>query len=119
MKKIIEKMVLALLVSLIILSINMQVFADYNDFQKLYLVINTGKKDADGNIVYKDMTLEQLVSNVNSKKITKTSAKDAIEDGKATDKFISVSCYPLFEKDTKFKKYKIFLDETRKKKARQ
>lgn len=117
MKKIIEKMVLALLVSLIILSINMQVFANYNDFEELYLVIK--KKDADGNIVYKDMTLEQLVSNVNSKKITKTSAKDAIEAGKATDKFISMSCYPLFEKDTKFKKYKIFLDETRKKKARQ
>ena len=74
MRKIIGKIILVLLLSIMILSMNIQVFADYNDFQKLYL----------------DVTLEQLVSNVNSGKISKKSAADAIKSGKTTDKFISI-----------------------------
>ncbi len=99
MRKIIGKIILVLLLSIMILSMNIQVFADYNDFQKLYL----------------DVTLEQLVSNVNSGKISKKSAADAIKSGKTTDKFISISCYPLFEKNKNFKKYKdTYLDATKK-----
>lgn len=98
MKKVIKKIVIVLFVNMIILNVNMKVFADYNDFQKLYL----------------DVTLEQLVSNVNSGKISKKTSENAIKEGKTTDKFISISCYPLFDKDKNFKKYKsTYLDATR------
>ena len=93
MKNAIKNVILIILI--IIISSNNQVFADYTDFQKLYMpkIGNDGKEEKN------DALVERIANNIMNGKISEETAINAIKNGETSVAFIKDNINTKFNKD--------------------
>lgn len=88
-----KRIMTILLIIMISLNVNMIVFADYSEFNKLYM----------------DLTIDEIADNVISGALNKKAAINAIKNGEATPKFIDVNFINPLEKDKEYDTFKSVL----------
>lgn len=105
MKNAIKNVILILIILTIFISSNNQVFADYTDFQKLYMPQDDKEEENDALLV------ERIANNVMNGKISEETAITAIKNGEAGTAFIKDNINIKFRADADYKKTKSFYAE--------
>lgn len=105
MKNVIKNVILIILI--IIISSSNQVFADYTNFQELYMP----KIGKDGKEEKNNALVERIADNIMNGKISEETAITAIKNGETGTAFIKDNINTKFNKDADYKKTKSFYAE--------